>query len=57
MLKAKGFVGSLAFLENGAATVMIAGDGLLSSQTVTIKDIVKNATEIPFEKIIIIEVK
>ncbi len=57
MLKAKGFTGCLAFLENGTANILVASDGLLASQTITIKDIVKNATAIPFENIIIVEVK
>lgn len=57
MLKAKGFSGNLAFLENGTANILVASDGLLASQTITIKDIVKNVTAIPFENIIIVEVK
>ena len=57
MLKAKGFSGCLAFLENGKANILVASDGLLASQTITIKDIVKNTAGIPFEDIIIVEVK
>ena len=57
MLKAKGFSGCMAFLENGKANILVASDGLLASQTITIKDIVKNTASIPFEDIIIVEVK
>lgn len=57
MLKAKGFSGCLAFLENGKANILVASDGLLASQTITIKDIVKNTADVPFEDIIIVEVK
>lgn len=57
LLKAKGFTPCMAFLENGKANIVVASEGLLPHETVTIKDIVKNQGEIPFEDIIIVEVK
>ena len=57
LLKAKGYEECLAFLSEGKANIIVRSDGLLANETITIKDIVKNQSAIPFENIIIVEVK
>ena len=57
LLKAKGYSECVAFLSEGKANVVVRSNGLLASETITIKDIVAGQSGISFENIIIVEVK
>ena len=40
LIKAKGFADCVAFIQNGECSVVVASEGLLDSEAITIKDIV-----------------
>ena len=51
LIKAKGFADCVAFIQNGECSVVVASEGLLDSEAITIKDIVAGQTGISFDKI------
>ena len=58
LIKAKNFADCVAFIENGKANIVVSSpQGLLANETLTINEIVKGQTDIPFKDITIIEVK
>ena len=57
LIKAKGFADCVAFIQNGECSVVVASEGLLDSEAITIKDIVAGQTGISFDKIKIVEAK
>jgi stage III sporulation protein AH len=57
LIKAKGFVDCVAFIQNGECNVAVASTGLLESEAVIIKDIAANQTGLQYAKIKIVEVK
>ena len=57
LLKAKGYEHCLAFVDGDKANIMVQSDGLLANETITIKDIVHNQSNIAYENIIIVETK
>lgn len=58
LIKAKNFADCVAFIDNGKANIVVSSpQGLLESDTLTINEIVKGQTDIPFKDITIVEVK
>lgn len=57
LIKAKGFEDAVIFISNNYANVVIKASGLLPKQIAQITDIVTKATNIPIDKITIIERK
>ncbi len=58
LVKAKNFADCMAFIDNGKANIVVScPSGLLQSDTMTINEIVKGQTDIPFKDITIVEVK
>lgn len=58
LVKAKGFIGCVAYLENNGCSVVVQkANGLQASDTVIIKDIVSGQTGISYDKIKIVEAK
>lgn len=57
LIKAKGFEDAVIFMSNDYANVVIKASGLLPKQIAQITDIVTKATNIPIDKITIIERK
>ena len=59
MVKAKGFVDCLCFLQSGRAdlTVMTSGDALTAAQVAQIRDIVLSKSSVTAQNITIVEVK
>ena len=55
LIKAKGFADCVAFIQNGECSVVVASEGLLDSEAITIKDIVAGQTGISFDNIKIVE--
>lgn len=59
LIRAKGFVDCLCFLQSGRAdlTVMTAGDGLTGAQVAQIRDVVLNKSSVTAQNITVTEVK
>lgn len=57
LIKAKGFSECLVFIQNGECSVVVSPGSLNESSVITIRDIVSGQSNIPFEKIKIIEAK
>lgn len=57
LLKAKGFDEAIIFINRDSVNVIIGSMGLLPSDTAKIQDIVTNETQVPVEKIKIMEIK
>jgi stage III sporulation protein AH len=58
LVKAKGFVDCVAFLQDGGCNVVVQKtNGIQANDTVTIKDIVNNTAGISYDKIKIVEAK
>ena len=58
LIKAKNFTDCVAFIDSGKANIVVSSpQGLLESDTLTINEIVKGQTDIPFKDITIVEVK
>lgn len=57
LIKAKGFDDCVVFIQNSECSVVVATQGLLDSEAITIKDIIAGQTGIGFDKIKIIEAK
>jgi len=59
LVKAKGFVDCVAFIDNGTAniTVMTSGDGLTAEQVAQIRDIVLSKCSVSAQNITVVEVK
>jgi len=57
LIKAKGFEDAVIFISNDYANVVIKASGLQSKQVAQVTDIVTKTTDIPIDKITIIERK
>lgn len=59
LIKAKGFVDCVAFIDNGTVniTVMTSGDGLTADQVAQIRDIVLSKCSVSAQNITVVEVK
>lgn len=59
LIKAKGFVDCVAFIDNGTVniTVMTSGDGLTADQVAQIRDIVLSKCNVSAQNITVVEVK
>ncbi len=57
ILKAKGFKKAIAVVGTDSIDIVVSSDGLTSSQTLQIQDVVTSNTQIPLGKIKIITVK
>ena len=58
LIKAKGFIECVSFIQNGECSVVVSSpNGLLESEAITIRDVVCGQTGITYDKIKIIEAK